>query len=134
VASPLPVQFADIAGGAWPAATQLLACLVDAVREPGTCDGGVNRVRTGTRGRSVTVAMADHATAAMLLPHAAESAVCAAAGVAVRDIARWDLLGGVLPCYTMYSAKCGAVAGNGFFLFFCFYCFCCSTTRTPFWP
>lgn len=88
---PLPVQVADLAGGAWPAALQICAALY-------------GRERTG-KGSVIDVSMTDGAHSMLIMPLARQTVD------ASEDIANGnDLLAGAVPSYDVYPAKEGAVA------------------------
>jgi alpha-methylacyl-CoA racemase len=87
----LPVQVADLAGGAWPAATQICAALV-------------GRQRTG-RGAILDVSMTAGVFGLMAMSFAAVAATSEAAVVGGADV----LVGGA-PCYGVYPTRDGFYA------------------------
>jgi alpha-methylacyl-CoA racemase len=84
----LPVQVADLAGGAWPAATQICAALV-------------GRTRTG-QGRTIDVSMKD-GVFGLLAMSLARTLVDGDDAIA----AGGDLLVGAVPCYGVYPTADG---------------------------
>eukprot|EP00697_Spironema_sp_BW2_P013627 gnl/Spiro4/3802_TR1877_c0_g1_i1.p1 gnl/Spiro4/3802_TR1877_c0_g1~~gnl/Spiro4/3802_TR1877_c0_g1_i1.p1 ORF type:complete len:408 (-),score=77.55 gnl/Spiro4/3802_TR1877_c0_g1_i1:181-1368(-) len=90
---PLPVQIADLAGGAWPAAFQIASALYA-------------REKTG-HGRYIDISMADSVRAMLTLPLAA-SAVS-------QEPPSWakDPLSGSLACYAVYRCKDGTQLAVG---------------------
>ncbi len=86
----LPVQVADVAGGAWPAATQILAALVQ-------------RNRTG-QGAVLDVSMTDSVRDMLIMARARQLAFG-------EDVTKGrDWLAGALPCYRVYPTKQGHLA------------------------
>ena len=84
----LPVQVADLAGGAWPAAMQICAALV-------------GRARTG-RGRTIDVSMKDGVTGLLAMALARTTVDGADAIAGGRDV-----LTGAVPCYGVYPTRDG---------------------------
>jgi crotonobetainyl-CoA:carnitine CoA-transferase CaiB-like acyl-CoA transferase len=84
----LPVQVADLAGGAWPAAMQICAALV-------------GRARTG-EGRTIDVSMKD-GVSGMLAMSLARTVVDGPDAIARGG----DLLAGATPCYGVYATRDG---------------------------
>lgn len=91
-AHPLPVQLADVAGGSYIAATQLLAALVRASR---TAD-------PAQRGCVIDAAMCDGANASLIVMEAARRTF----GPELVNDGRFLLCGGV-PCYHLYPTHDG---------------------------
>jgi alpha-methylacyl-CoA racemase len=88
--STLPVQVADLCGGAWPAALQIVAALV-------------GRTTTG-KGAVIDVSMTDGAHAMLVMPYAR-------LGLVDEDVSRGrDLLAGSVPCYDVYATRDGHLA------------------------
>lgn len=88
---PLPVQVADLAGGAWPAALQICAALY-------------GREQSG-KGAVIDVSMTDGAHAMLIMP-LARQALDASEEIADGN----DLLAGAVPSYDVYPAKEGSLA------------------------
>jgi len=86
----LPIQFADVAGGSWPAAYQIAAALFQ-------------RTHTG-RGSYIDVSMADCAYGMTLMTHA-EYQLTKKPGSSGRNT-----LTGAYPCYRIYQCKDGYVS------------------------
>jgi len=86
----LPVQVADLCGGAWPAAVQILAALI--------------RQRETGVGSTIDVSMTDGAHAMLAMPLAKFSADQATFGQGR------DLLSGGVPCYDVYATRDGHLA------------------------
>lgn len=88
--SALPVQVADLVGGAWPAALQIVAALVGR--------------RASEQGAVIDVSMTDGAHAMLVMPLARQALVD-------EPIAHGrDLLVGSVPCYDVYETKDGHLA------------------------
>jgi alpha-methylacyl-CoA racemase len=88
--STLPVQVADLCGGAWPAALQIVAALY-------------GRTTTG-KGAVIDVSMTDGAHAMLVMPYAR-------LGLVDEDVSRGrDLLVGSVPCYDVYETRDGHLA------------------------
>jgi alpha-methylacyl-CoA racemase len=100
-AGPLPVQVADVAGGAYPAAMQILACLYYREKQLRAPTQGVGMDGLPGHGCVIDVSMSECSASMLLLSEAAR--------VAAKDIidlsnGNFPLCGGA-PCYQLYPTK-----------------------------